>query len=262
MRILLLSRRQVIQSLLGGSALLVACDSKREAPSAEATLPPQIPSGSVPPRSVYADNVDALFDVLLPTEHDSVGNVTSPGARDVHVDAVLRTESFARLAVGQGWLPPLPETVLGGLEDLAGGVRIALNRQLDVMAALERPLTLFRDLPLDMKHRIVQRAFDDAALAPVMQVLRVACFVAYLGAVTSDVGLRELGFPPFESFEDRLAVSGYPRTRDGRLIDWRTEDLSALALRGELDDYTYNLQPSTTPTEDLSLILTAGGDLR
>ena len=54
-----------------------------------------------------------------------------------------------------------------------------------------------------------------------MWVVRSACFVAYLGAAYSDVGLREIGFPPFENLADGLAVSGYPRTRTGRLIPWR-----------------------------------------
>jgi hypothetical protein len=94
-----------------------------------------------------------------------------------------------------------------------------------------------------------------------MLVLRAACFTSFLGAIDSDAGLRAVGFPAFEDMAAGIAVSGYPRTRDGRLIDAETEDLDALARAGELDDYTYNLQPEPTPGDDLSLVINADGDL-
>ena len=46
------------------------------------------------------------------------------------------------------------------------------------------------------------------------------------------------------------------------LIDAATEDLDALALTGQLDDYTYNLDPAPTSGDDLSAVLGPTGDLR
>jgi hypothetical protein len=158
-------------------------------------------------------------------------------------------------------LPPLPEADvrrLGGASDL---FRAALNAELAVLAARERPLTAFRDLPRATQERIVTEAFDDDARRPLMLVARAACFLAFLGAITNDVGLRYAGFPPFESFADGLAVSGYPRTKSGRLVDASKEDLPSLAAKGDLDDYTYNRAPALTAGDDLSTVLDADGDL-
>jgi hypothetical protein len=89
----------------------------------------------------------------------------------------------------------------------------------------------------------------------------VAAFLAWLGAVRSDIGLVAIGYPPFENHADGLAVSGYPRTTDGRLVDAEAEDLAALAASGELDDYTYNQVPAATAGVDLDDVLDARGDL-
>ena len=208
-------------------------------------LPDEIPAGDAKPKSVYGDSVDALFDVLLPVELDAHGAVVSAGAREAGVDQVLETEHFVRLAIAQGFLMPLREEVLVALDDLGGSARQALNGVLDARAQLERPNARFHELPRSTQERIADKAFDDDATKPLMLAARAACFTAYLGAVSSDVGLREVGFPAFENFAEGLAVSGYPRMTNGKL-----------------DDYTFNRVPQATVGDDLSLILTPEGDLR
>lgn len=224
-------------------------------------LPAQVPGGDVGPSSRHADDVAALCDVLLPSELDAHGAVLSPGADEVDVDGVLRIQDFVALATAQGLLPPLPDTQVARLSVAADAFRAAANAELAVLAARRQPLTAFRDLTRATQESIVAEAFDDDLQRPLLLVLRAACFLAFLGAVTNDRGLQAVGFPPFESFADGLAVSGYPRTRSGRLIDATKENLASLAAKGDLDDYTYNQEPAPTPGDPLSLILDASGDL-
>ena len=256
-----LSRRQTLLSLLGaGFALRCVPDSSLL--PVRPRLPEQNPSTVLEPDSVYSDSVDALFDVLLPAERDGAGKLVSPGAREANADRLLRTSNFVRLALAQGLIPVLPEAAIASLSDLAGAVRTSLNRQLDALALVEKPLTPFHKLPRARQEAVVERALADDALKPVMRVMRSVAFGAYLGAGPSDAGLRAIGFPAFESVADARAVSGYPRTRAGRIVDVAHENLAALAAAGELDDYTFNLAPAPTPGDDLSLILDANGDLR
>ncbi|MBL8951341.1 MAG: hypothetical protein JNK82_11220 [Myxococcaceae bacterium] len=201
---------------------------------AKAKLPAQVPSREPEPVSPYADAVDALFDVML------------PGAREAGVDRVLEDEEFVRFAQSQGFLRPLPEPLLTALDDLGTTGRGLLNRALDARAQLEQPLARYRELDLATRERLAEAAFDDDATAPVMLAMRAAACVAWLGAVTSDAGLVEVGFPPFEDFGDRLAVSGWPRT----------------TASGAVDDYTHNRAPAATAGDDLSAVLTPEGDLR
>lgn len=260
-----ISRRKAFEILVGlgvlASAGCAPAESGDGAPAPPFDLPGQVPGGDVGARGRFADDVAALCDVLLPTELDASGKVLSPGAREADVDGALRLEDFVALASSQGILPPFAEADLRRFEGATGVLRAAMNGELALLAARERPLTAFRDLPRVDQERIVRDAFDDDALRPLLLVARAACFLAFLGAVTTDVGLRYVGFPPFESFEDGLAVSGYPRTRSGRLVDATKEDLAALAGKGDLDDYTYNRAPAPTPGDDLSKILDANGDL-
>lgn len=244
-----------------GSGWLLGCESAVPL-VLDPKLPDQIPDGEPPMRGLYSDSVDALFDVLLPTERDAAGKVLVAGARDAGVDRVLRTESFIQLAIAQGLVRPIADEVVKGIEDLSGAVRTMMNRRLDALATLEKPQAAFHELPLGLQTAIVARLFDDDAARPLMLVLRAVAFVAYLGAVESDVGLRALGFPAFESLGDGRAVSGYPRTRSGRLVDAKNESLVVLAAAGELDDYTLNRAPVPTVGDDLSLVLDAQGDLK
>ncbi len=253
------SRRQTLTALLGAGVW--ACRPATQ-PEDPAHLPPQLPIEPAPERPAFFDNVDALFDVLVPVERDAQGRLVSPGAREARADRVLQTERFVRLAMRQGLLPVLPEPVVDALADLSGQVRATVNRQLDALATQERPLTAWRELSRGAQEKLLAQALEDPAMRPALTVLRAACFVGYLGAVASDVGLRAVGFPAFERFEEGIAVSGYPRTRDGRLVDPAKESLAALAAAGQLDDYTYNRAPAPTPGDDLSLVLDANGDLR
>ena len=260
-----ISRRQALELLLGVSCagVLAGCapgapDDARANPFA---LPAQTPNGEVAAGGRFADDVAALCDVLLPSELDANGKVLSPGAREVDVDGALRIQDFVAIASAQGFIPPLPDADVRRLGTATDAFRAALNAELALLAAREHPLTAFRDLPRGAQERIVADAFDDDARRPLVLVARAACFLAFLGAITNDVGLRYVGFPPFESFDDGLAVSGYPRTKSGRLVDATKEDLASLAARGELDDYTYNRAPVATPGDDLALVLDASGDL-
>lgn len=239
----MVSRRQALIGLaLGLFAASSACAKPRAAADGDAPKPPLGELDPLGPEPTYRDNVDALFDILIPTERDAEGNVTSPGAREAQVDDVLTIDRFAALTSALGLLPiVLPDGAMRSREALGGAARAALNADLDALAAFEKPLTPFRELPRPSREAITARAFeDDNALRPIMLVVRAACFVAWLGAVTNDAGLTAVGFPPFEDFDDGLAIRGYP-TRAG-------------------DDYTFNEEPPG-PAEDLSLVLDANGDL-
>ena len=256
---LTLSRRQ---ALFGGLGVLAsaACAPADDGSTPNFALPAQIP-GEVPGGSKHADDVAALCAVLLPTDHDAAGSVTIPGAAEADVDGALRVQDFVAAAIAQGLLPPLPDAFVARFSGAADAFRAAANAHLAVLASRQRPLTAFRDLPLDLQETVVSDALADDASRPLFLALRAATFLAYLGAITNDVGLRVVGFPPFESFADGRAVSGYPRTMSGRLIDAAKEDLASLAGKGDLDDYTYNRAPAATPGDPLATILDAAGDL-
>ena len=258
-----MTRRQALELLLG-LGVVAGCAPRSDGEDAPATpfaLPAQTPNGTVGPSARFTDDVAALCDVLLPSEHDANGKVISPGAREVDVDGALRIQDFVAVASAQGLLPPLPDADVRRLGGATDAFRAALNVELAALAAREKPLTAFRDLPRATQEKIVDAAFDDDAQRPLVLVARAACFLAFLGAVTNDVGLRYVGFPPFESFADGLAVSGYPRTKSGRLVDVTKEDLAALAAKGDLDDYTYDRAPDVTAGDDLGAVLDAAGDL-
>ena len=257
-----MTRRSALEALVGLGLVAAGCRPRAadDANAPSPSLPPETGSGPVAP-SAYSDAVDALSDVLLPAERDGAGKVLSVGAREAGAHEVLRAASFVPLAQAQGLLPPLPDSVMTRLADLDGAFRDALNAALDAAALLQKPLTKFQNLPRALQEAAVDQAFADPAQKPALLVVRAACLTAYLGAVQNDAGLQDVGFPPFESFADGLAVSGYPRTKAGRLVDAATEDLAALAASGDLDDYTYNREPEPTPGDDLSSVLDANGDL-
>jgi hypothetical protein len=237
----MISRRQALLGLF----LLTACGSgpRGDRSNEDRRKPPNEdlkPLGEPP----FEDNVDALFDVLIPAERDEKnGTLLSPGAREARPSDILSIDRFAALAVALGFLPSSSSSSPPQLEELdalGDGLRAALNANLDVLAFAEKPLTPFRDLPRAQKEAIVERAFDDDRQRPLMLVARAAAFFAYLGAITSDVGLVAIGYPPFEDFKGGVAVSGYP-TKDA--------------------DYTFNETPPSGG-DDLSAILDeATGDL-
>jgi hypothetical protein len=252
-----------MQMLLGlgvASALAGCLPGKGDDGAPALPLPAQVPGGEVSAGGA-ADDVAALCDVLLPTTTDGHGVLLSPGAREVDVDGVLRIQDFVAVATAEGLLPPLPDTAVARLSGAAEAFRAAANAELAALAARHQPLTAFRDLPRALKEQIVADALDDETQRPLVLVIRAACFLAFLGAVTNDLGLRAVGFPPFESFADGVAVSGYPRTKSGRLVDATKENLSALAAKGDLDDYTYNREPAPTAGDPLASVLDAAGDL-
>ena len=257
-----LTRRQALEALCGLGILAAGCAPGSDDQAASGLkMPDQVPGSEVPEASRHADDVAALCDVILPTERDKSGKLVSPGAAEANVDEALRIQDFVALAVAQGLLPPLPDAFVARFSVAADAFRATANAELAVLASRHRPLTAFRDLPRDLQETVVEDAFADDAQKPLLVVLRAATMLAYLGAVTNDVGLQAIGFPAFESFADGLAVSGYPRTRSGRLIDATKEDLAALAGKGDLDDYTYNREPAVTPGDPLATILDVAGDL-
>lgn len=248
-----LSRRGLFFALCGAATAL-GCDVVTTTDD-PLELPEDIP-GAGPEPSDYADALDAVANVLLPAQRDAKGLVLVPGAREARVDLVLDIASFAPLAVALGFLPPLGGAVQAALATSGDLFRIALNAELDALASLERPLASFKDLPFSVKERIVTRAFEDARLGPSMRIVRAACMAAFAGGIASDVGMRAIGFPPFEDLADGIAVSGYPRSRkDGRR-------LSEGAAEDDVDDYTYDEAPAQTSGEELSDLLDENGDLR
>jgi hypothetical protein len=258
-----ISRRHAIEMLfgLGVASVFAGCVPAKDDSAPPLPLPAQIPSSEVSASVAHADDVAALCDVLLPTERNDEGAVLSPGASEVDVDGVLRIEDFVAVATAEGLLPPLPDTAIVRLSGVAEAFRVAANAELGWLAARHKPLTTFRDLPRALQEQIVVDALDDDTLRPFLLVIRAACFLAFLGAVTNDLGLRAVGFPPFENFKEGVAVSGYPRTKSGRLIDITKEDLATLAAKGDLDDYTYNREPTPTSGAPLAAILDTSGDL-
>jgi hypothetical protein len=234
-----MSRRSVLEALLGLGLVAAGCRPRAvdDAGPPSPALPAETGSGHASP-SAYSDGVDALCDVLLPAEHDGSGKLLSVGAREAGVARVISRFS-----------------------DLGAAFRETLNRALDAAALVQKPLTKFQDLPRALQEAAVDQAFDDPAQKTALLVVRAACMTAYLGAVENDAGLQDVGFPPFESFADGLAVRGYPRTKSGRLVDATTESLAQLDADGDLDDYTYNREPEPTPGDDLSNVLDANGDL-
>lgn len=194
---------------------------------------PELPDGA-------ADDLRAALDVMIPAAPDGTGAVEA-GALEV-----LALDRFVPLARGLGLLPALPpdwqEAVAGGADPLFQSL---LAAELDAMAFEQRALTPFRYLSRAEQEEAIALAFADPRRRPVMQFLRSVAVWAYLGAVVNDLGLRAVGFPPFEDFAGGLAVSGYPR----------------MAADGTVDDYTDNRAPAPTPADDLSLVLDARGDL-
>lgn len=160
-----------------------------------------------------------------------------------------------------GLVPVLPAEVDSGLGTLDDALPSALSGVLDGLATTERPFTAFAQLTDDERHSAVDRGFEDPLISPLLEAARGLSMLAYLGGGPSDQGLVALGFPPFDDLAGGLAVAGYPRRPDGRLIDASREDLDALDARGELDDYTYNESPIPTIGDDLSDIVDASGDL-
>jgi hypothetical protein len=256
------SRRSMLLTLIAGVAATSALGCSEDRPSRSLALPREIPGDGAPEATAFSDALDAVADVLVPAARSVEDGRLVPGAREARVDRVLDIGRFAPLAVALGFIPTLPEVATAAITASGDAFRAALGAELDALAALEQPLTPFKDLPRARQEVIVMRAFDDDRLALSLLLVRAACMAAYAGGIASDVGMQEMGFPPFEDLADGLAVSGYPRTRsDGRLLDPARDNLAAIAAKGDLDDYTYNEAPAVTPGDDLSLHLDAFGDL-
>lgn len=259
------TRRDVLRMLgllgLAPLASLAGCEPETGAAEpnhADPTVTEHTPGA---PKPLYPDGVQAAMDVLLPAERDAAGAILVPGAVEAGAPDVLQIADLVPLVQAQGLLPPGIGAILAGSGALDIGLHQVVAATLDGLAFAQRPLTAFRDLPRDLQEAAIEAGFDDPAAGPVLQALRAACFLAWLGAVTSDVGLRAIGYPPFEDFAAGVAVSGYPRRLTGEQIDPQDPDFATLQAGGLLDDYTYNLTPVPTPGDDLSGVLNEHGDL-
>lgn len=138
----------------------------------------------------FEDAVDAAFETILPAERDADGKLTVPGAREAGAGRVLETEGFGLYALAQGFVPRVADRAIALIEQTGPSVRAAINVELDLLASAKRPLVAFKDLPAKLREEIIDAALDDGenARAGAMQLVRAACFTAWLGAVTSDVG--------------------------------------------------------------------------
>lgn len=206
-------------------------------------------------------NVRALMDVLIPADFDEAGELSAVGALEAGAFDVLRLSNFVPTARA---LALLPETTVGGYDDLEtfdAAIKAIVSTDLNLLAFEQHPATPFSRLTRAEQEHVVHGAMADPVMRPLVLLVRAACFVAFLGAMNNDLGLRYIGFPAFEDWDDRLASRGYPRTKDGRLVDPETEDLAALEAADNLDDYTYNRAPEPTPGDDLSDVVDASGDL-
>lgn len=255
-------RRRDLLKVLGGLgivALTPGCDA--EAPVERIAPPDPMITEHEPPEtpSIYRSNIEALMDTLLPAERDAAGQVVEPGAIEAGAERVLQIEDFLPLAQGQGFLPPIVSEVFGNTRSFDTALRRVLDADLDLLAARQRPGVTFRELPATLREAAVQTGMEDPLQQPLLEYVRVACFLAFLGAVHSDVGLQSIGYPPFEDVVGGVAVRGYPRLATGELIDAETESLDDFG--DELEDYTFNRAPEPTPGDDLSAVIDAGGDL-
>ena len=223
------TRRRVLLTL----AALAACRTSSDTVF-DSTAPPQL---DWMPEAVRA-NLEAVMDVLLPATADA------PGAVEAGALTVLSLDNVVPLARSQGFLGELPPWLDDSARVLDPVSQALISAELDRMAAEQSLFTAFRDLSRVERERAVADAFVDPDRYLLMELLRGVAMLAWLGAMTSDAGLRHLGFPAFEDFDDRLAVSGYPRVVDGIV-----------------DDYTYNRAPEPTPGDDLTLVIDGDGDL-
>ena len=213
------------------------------------------------PEEATSANIDALMEILIPSDTDEEGAIISVGAPDVGARDLLSLGTFVPAARAVGLLP---EVELEGYEDLEvfdGALEAIVSADLDVMAGQQHLLTPFSGLTRAEQERAVSDAMNDDLMRPLLLVVRAACFIAYLGAVDNDLGLQAIGFPPFADLDDGVANVGYPRRPDGQPIDAESEDLVALDQAGLLDDYTYNREPEPTEGDDLSDVVDAHGDL-
>jgi AcrR family transcriptional regulator len=195
-----------------------------------------------------------------PGDLEALIELLAPGALGAGALQVLRLENFTRLLRAQGLVPASAAEPIEDWPSYDVAFRRVLEADLAVLAAAMRPGTSFGALPSELQASAVERGFGDPLRRPGLEVVRAACFLALFGAVTSDAGLVAIGYPPFEDFAGGVAVSGYPRTLTGRPIDPEREDLAALALANNLDDYTFNREPAPSG-EDLSAVVDANGDL-
>ncbi|MEQ8277569.1 MAG: hypothetical protein RMA76_35290 [Deltaproteobacteria bacterium] len=257
------SRREVMQ-VLGLLGLGAACGVRTEEPPPgkfDALDPENYTYREVEELTQAEATLRVAFDVLLPSERDASGSVVSPGANDVDTLAMLALANFVPAARELNLLPVLPAVLDRTPEAFDDAVRLVLAADLDALAFDQRPFTAFRRLPRDLQEAAIDEGFEDPERAVGLTFLRAACFLAWLGGGESKAGLVAIGFPPFEDPAANIAIRGYPRTTDGRLVDAETEDLGALAAAGVLDDYTFNRTPAPTPGEDLATLLDANGDL-
>lgn len=163
----------------------------------------------------YEDATDALFDVLL------------PGAREVDAGRFFGDRELVSLVTALGLLSTHDGEALDALADASGGLRAAINVVLDGLASRRAPLARFAELSPASRAALTDEAFDADETRPIIEIVRVVAFVAYLGATYSDAGLVAIGFPPYEDFDAGIAVSGYPRK----------------TKTGAIDDYTYDEEP-------------------
>lgn len=258
------SRRELLEALatLGLASPLLACgDLQKNRDKTPVPLDPLGPPSPLGPRG-ESSNLRALLEVLIPAERDPSGALIVPGAIEAGAERLVILDNFLTIARSISLLPRLPERFpTSGLDfDLA--LQRFLGADLDLLAEKQRPLTPFKDLPRPLQEAAVAAGFEDPGIQPMLLYVRAAAWFAFLGGVTSDLGLVAAGFPPYEDLGRGIAVRGYPRTPAGRLIDAEREDLAALAAAGQLDDYSYNRAPEPTPGDDLSLVFDERGDLR
>lgn len=262
-----LDRRALLRvlGLLGFSSAAAQLGCGKPIDLRPAGAPQGPPVTRVPPPEVtplYDDDLDTLMDVILPSERGPGGEVLRAGAVEVGAAEALKLDNFVRLLRAQGLLQPGVLDLFDEHESFDVRFRALLVEDLALLAAIERPGEAFRRLPRALQEAAVERGLSDPAVAPFLELVRAACFLAYLGALKTDQGLIDVGYPPFEDFAGGVAVSGYPRTLTGRRIDVDQEDVAALIRANNWDDYSYNRAPLPTPSDDLSDVLDEQGDLR
>jgi hypothetical protein len=144
-----------------------------------------------------------LIDTFLPSAPGS------PGALDTGAYDLLGARTILVVLINLGYLPQLPDSIMGNLDALARLVTRALVADLDLAAGLRRFGKTFNDLSPGDQADIVAARWD-GALGPLYQFVRATAMVSFLGAPTSDVGLPVLGLSRYLDFADGLHNTGYP----------------------------------------------------
>jgi hypothetical protein len=146
--------------------------------------------------------LNALFDVLIPTEGDQ-----NPGAVESQALEFFRSDALLRTGIGLGYIRDITNTPVADLTSSLLEIKVVLA--LDLHAKKFGILKNFAGLTRDEQEKVVAGLFADPIMGPIMDLVRAATMFAYVGAVYNDKGLVAMGIPPYEDREGFWHNRGY-----------------------------------------------------